>query len=129
MLNFNGKKLCGNCFSPIKSEPCPVCGYKKNAYKPEAGVLPVESVLMGRYSVGQVLGKGGFGVTYKAYDIRDGRVVAIKEYYPNGLVHRDTGTTQISVSSSQYEENFKSGADKFYEEAKMVSRFNGNPNI
>lgn len=129
MLNINGKKLCGNCFNPIKNEPCPYCGYKKSAYRPEPGALPVESVLMGRYSVGEVLGKGGFGVTYKAYDIRNDRIVAVKEYYPNGLVHRDTGTTQISVSSSRYEENFRSGADKFYDEAKTVARFNGNPNI
>ena len=129
MLNINGKKLCGNCFNPIKNEPCPYCGYKKSTYKPEPGALPVESVLMGRYSVGEVLGKGGFGVTYKAYDTRNDRIVAVKEYYPNGLVHRDTGTTQISVSSSQYEENFKTGADKFYNEAKTVARFNGSPNI
>ena len=129
MLNINGKKLCGNCFNSIKNEPCPYCGYKKSTYKPEPGALPVESVLMGRYSVGEVLGKGGFGVTYKAYDTRNDRIVAVKEYYPNGLVHRDTGTTQISVSSSQYEENFKTGADKFYNEAKTVARFNGSPNI
>lgn len=129
MLNINGKKLCSNCFNRIKSEPCPDCGYKKNTYRPDVGILPVGTMLKGRYSVGCVLGKGGFGVTYKAYDMRDDRIVAVKEYYPNGLVHRDTGTTQISVSNVQYEENFKTGADKFFEEAKTVSRFNGNPNI
>ena len=88
-MNFQGKKYCDRCLEVIKSEPCPHCGYKKNKYKPEFGILPVGTVLAGRYSVGKVLGKGGFGVTYKAFDTLMGRIVAIKEYYPNGLVHRD----------------------------------------
>lgn len=128
-MNDNGRKICNNCFRQIKTEPCKYCGYKKSAYRPEAGILPVGTVLKKRYCIGEVLGKGGFGVTYKAFDTVDSKIVAVKEYYPSGLVHRDTGTTQISVSSKQYEDNFKVGADKFFEEAKMVSRFNGNPNI
>lgn len=128
-MNDNGRKLCNNCFRQIKTEPCMYCGYKKSSYRPEAGILPVGTVLKKRYCIGEVLGKGGFGVTYKAFDTVDSKIVAVKEYYPSGLVHRDTGTTQISVSSKQYEDNFKVGADKFFEEAKMVSRFNGNPNI
>lgn len=128
-MNDNGRKICNNCFRQIKTEPCKYCGYKKSAYRPEAGILPVGTVLKKRYCIGEVLGKGGFGVTYKAFDTVDSKIVAVKEYYPSGLVHRDTGTTQISVSSKQYKDNFKVGADKFFEEAKMVSRFNGNPNI
>ena len=128
-MNDNGRKICNNCFRQIKTEPCKYCGYKKSAYRPEAGILPVGTVLKKRYCIGEVLGKGGFGVTYKAFDTVDSKIVAVKEYYPSGLVHRDTGTTQISVSSKQYEDNFKVGADKFFEEAKMVSKFNGNPNI
>lgn len=128
-MNDNSRKICNNCFRQIKTEPCKYCGYKKSAYRPEAGILPVGTVLKKRYCIGEVLGKGGFGVTYKAFDTVDSKIVAVKEYYPSGLVHRDTGTTQISVSSKQYEDNFKVGADKFFEEAKMVSRFNGNPNI
>lgn len=128
-MNDNGRKICNNCFRQIKTEPCKYCGYKKSAYRPEAGILPVGTVLKKRYCIGEVLGKGGFGVTYKAFDTVDSKIVAVKEYYPSGLVHRDTGTPQISVSSKQYEDNFKVGADKFFEEAKMVSRFNGNPNI
>ena len=128
-MNDNGRKICNNCFRQIKTEPCKYCGYKKSAYRPEAGILPVGTVLKKRYCIGEVLGKGGFGVTYRAFDTVDSKIVAVKEYYPSGLVHRDTGTTQISVSSKQYEDNFKVGADKFFEEAKMVSRFNGNPNI
>ena len=113
----------------IGGEPCPYCGFKRSKYKPEFGTLPVGTMLAGRYAVGQVLGKGGFGITYKAYDTVAGKVVAIKEYYPNGIVYRETGTTGVTVSDAVHTENFQTGAGKFYEEAKTVSRFNGNPNI
>ena len=123
----NGRKICDNCFLPYENEPCGNCGYKKSDYRPDIGTLPVGTILKQRYSIGLVLGRGGFGVTYKAYDMRDDRVVAIKEYYPNGIAHRDTGMTGISITVSP--DVFKAGADKFFEEAKTVSRFNGNPNI
>ena len=128
-MNLHGRKICDNCFSVIKGEPCPKCGYKRAKYRPEIGVLPVGTVLARHYTIGQVLGKGGFGVTYKAYDTRNDRVVAIKEYYPNGIAHRDTGTTGVSLTDVKQTETFKTGADKFFDEAKTVSKFNGNPNI
>lgn len=128
-MNIKGKKLCDNCFAEIKNEPCEKCGYKKLKYRPDVGVLPVGTVLKQKYHIGKVLGKGGFGITYKAYDAQLEKVVAIKEYYPNGIAHRDTGTTQMSVSDNTQTEAFNTGAEKFFEEAKTVSRFNGNPNI
>ena len=128
-MNLKGKRICDNCFTEIKSEPCKTCSYKKSLYHPEPGILPVGTILKHRYHIGQVLGRGGFGITYKAYDSQNDVIVAIKEYYPNGIAHRDTGTTQMSVTDSSQTDAFKSGADKFFEEAKTVSRFNGNPNI
>ena len=74
-MNIGKKRLCDNCFSEIKSEPCKCCGYKRSKYKPSVGNLPVGTVLNTDYVVGQVLGKGGFGITYKAYDTRNKKVV------------------------------------------------------
>ncbi len=128
-MNVNGKKLCNNCFQPTHGDVCKECGYKRTTYKPQPGIIPLGKMLNNRYVVGKVLGKGGFGITYKALDNKEKKIVAVKEYYPSGVVHRDTGTTKITVTSQSDEETFKIGADKFFEEAKLIARFNGNPNI
>ena len=86
-------------------------------------------ILAGRYMVGKVLGKGGFGITYLCYDLKLDKKVAVKEYLPDSLTHRNSGETAVSSYGDEREELYKNGAQKFYDEAKLVSRFNGNPNI
>lgn len=43
----------------------------------------------GRYTIRVALGNGGFGITYKAWDNRLRRYVAVKEFFPAGIVYRD----------------------------------------
>ena len=63
--------------------------------------LHQDSILHGRYIIKDVLGQGGFGITYKALDYQTREYVAIKEYFPSGLVVRNTQivapTTQAAV--------------------------------
>lgn len=109
---------------------CKNCGFSVSAYTPDATSLPVGSILMGKYIIGKVIGKGGFGITYAAYDSKAEKIVAIKEYYPNGTAYRSGDHTTVSVTDNKESGDlFKLGVEKFYEEAKLVSRFNGNPNI
>jgi serine/threonine protein kinase len=42
------------------------------------GNLPVGAVLVGRYKVQGVLGRGGMGVVYRVHDLRDGAMYALK---------------------------------------------------
>ena len=129
MITLNNKKLCENCFSEISSEPCPHCGFVKGSFRQDPIALSPGSVLNQRYMIGGVIGKGGFGITYLAYDIKLDARVAVKEYYPMGLAMRSPGNTLVTVSSRETEQSFRTGAEKFYNEAKMVAKFNGNPNI
>lgn len=129
MINVNNKKLCENCFAEITASPCPICGFDRAAYRHDPITLELGSVLNKRYLIGHVIGKGGFGITYLAYDLKLDSKIAIKEYYPMGVAIRNPGSMKVSVSNEQSEESFKSGAEKFYNEAKLVAKFNGNPNI
>ena len=129
MIEINGKKFCENCFKPVTGVVCKSCGFNSEEGSPDPTTLSPGSILMNRYVVGCVIGKGGFGITYLAYDALVNKKIAIKEYYPYGLAQRVTESTQVAVTSSDSAEAFNLGAEKFYNEAKLVSRFNGNPNI
>ncbi len=129
MITLNNKQLCESCFTEMTSEPCPYCGFEKSKYRQDPMTLTIGSTLNQRYMVGGVIGKGGFGITYLAYDLKLDARVAIKEYYPMGLAVRKPGSMQVSVSTVEAGESFRAGAEKFYNEAKMVAKFNGNPNI
>ncbi len=130
MLTINGKNLCSLCFSEIPrgTKTCACCNGMPNITR-YSTALKEGVILRGRYVVGKVLGKGGFGITYLCYDLKENRRVAIKEYLPDTLAHRNSGETRVSIYDGEKEGFFKSGAQKFFDEAKLVSRFNGNPNI
>lgn len=129
MITVNDRKLCENCFMETDQEPCPFCSYDKSRRKRDITVLEMGSILDGRYMTGGVIGKGGFGITYLAYDIKLDKRVAVKEYYPRGIATRGEDRVTVSASDENSERTFRDGAERFYKEAELVSRFNGNPNI
>ena len=130
-MNINNTNLCTRCFeqNPEGLGVCAFCGYSDNETGELTTNLPIGTMLMGRFITGKVLGKGGFGITYLAYDLKNDRKVAIKEYMPDNLSYRSPGSSLVSTYSGEKEEFFKQGSEKFYEEAKTISKFNGHPNI
>jgi hypothetical protein len=128
-MNINNKNLCPNCFAGASTALCASCGFQEGSPSPFPTALPLGTILLGRYIIGRTLGKGGFGVTYLAYDSVEDKKVAVKEYLPDTLSHRTPGETLVSSYHGDKEESFKIGVEKFYEEAQMVSRFNGNPGL
>lgn len=79
------KIQCPNCFEYYENdvELCPHCGYAQGEHAAEALHMDPGSVLQNRYRIGRVLGFGGFGVTYLAWDMVLDIKVAIKEYLPS----------------------------------------------
>lgn len=65
MIEINGKHLCESCFCEMTEGTfCSNCGYNPSQTVGDPTMLQSGSVLLGKYVVGKVLGKGGFGVTY-----------------------------------------------------------------
>lgn len=73
------------------------------------------------YRLAEVLGVGGFGITYRAVHTTLGLDVAIKEYLPNEFAVRD-GTT-VHPKSQADQNGFEWGLDRFVEEAKTLVLF------
>ena len=86
--------ICYNCFKERDSQegPCPYCGFDLSEnVKKYPVALRAGTVLNGRYIVGRVLGQGGFGITYLAWDTQLEAKVAVKEYMPGSWRAELTG--------------------------------------
>ena len=108
---------------------CPHCGYKQGTPAREAYQLPPETILNGRYLVGRVLGFGGFGITYIAWDLQLEKKVAIKEYMPSDFATRSPGETRVSIYSGKAGGLFAAGMKGFLDESKRLAVFNHEEGI
>ena len=112
-----------------KFEMCPYCGYFEGIAPKEPYHLAPGTMLNERYAIGNVLGFGGFGITYKAWDKKLDSVVAIKEYYPSGIVNRPPGTNKLLLFSGRKKKEFEYGLIRFIDEARNMTKFNAHKNI
>jgi serine/threonine protein kinase len=83
--------------------------------------LPPGSVV-GGFQILQVLGQGGFGIVYVAFDPGLHRKVAIKEYFPQQFARREG--LAVSPSHPGATEMFESGLQRFVREARLLSLIN-----
>lgn len=77
---------------------------------------------LGEFELKRVLGVGGFGIVYLAFDHALEREVAIKEYMPASLAGR-TETQHVSLRSRSDADTFALGLRSFVNEAKLLARF------
>ena len=122
--------LCMGCMADREGrDVCPRCGYVEGT-RPEVPFhLPPRTVLNGRYLLGKVLGHGGFGITYLAWDMRLNVKLAIKEYMPHDFASRTAGEREVQAYSGTVHEQFGYGLQKFLEEARILAQFNNHPGI
>ena len=92
--------------------------------------LKKETKLNGRYIITSVLGEGGFGITYYGVDDLFGNEVAIKEFFPQGIVTRNNEyTDNVTVTYAKQDEAFLAGKKRFIGEARVMAKFNGDQGI
>ncbi len=87
----------------------------------DAGLFPVGSRLA-EFEITRVVGQGGFGVVYEAWDHTLERVVAIKEYLPTSLSTRQQDGTVVPLSE-RHRETFDLGMRSFINEARLLAQF------
>ena len=124
-------KRCLRCFQNYEENKteCPWCGFRESQQLKEPQYLSAGTVLQNRYEIGAVVGAGGFGITYAAWDRVLEQRVAIKEYMPGEFSTRTPGETRVSVYGGEKEEQYKNGRDKFYEESQRLAKFQDVPGI
>ncbi len=128
-MDIDGKLYCPKCMRVIESEGvCPHCGYDPSVAPPGAA-LGMGTLLNDRYQLGAVIGQGGFGITYAAWDELLGRPVAIKEYFPMDYAVRNTDLTDEVDTAENAQAIYLDGMLRFERESHLLAELQGIPEI
>ena len=121
--------LCPICTSPVPAaaRTCPTCGAPlAPTIGADVGTVHAHALKPGtrldggNFSVGRVLGHGGFGITYLGADLRRGHPVALKEFFPAGSGRLDL---EVTPPATLRGENYHAALERFLEEGRVLARF------
>ncbi|RYX82838.1 hypothetical protein EON83_17530 [bacterium] len=117
--------LCPVCQSPNPEDArfCTTCGSPLPAVEaaPESFILkPRTSLRDGAFIIEELLGAGGFGLTYRARESGLGREVAVKEFFPYGSTRQNGLVVPPSTVTA---ESWRHELGAFRDEALTLARF------
>ncbi len=120
---------CFHCFKEVQQDfdVCPYCGEKKIVEPKEIVYLYPGTILAGKYIIGTVVGSGGFGVIYRAWDMHHEVVVAIKEFYYSNCMNRIAGEPRVNVFDKTREE-YIYRKNRFLAEAQAMAKVASHKN-
>jgi serine/threonine protein kinase len=78
---------------------------------------------LGEFEILGLIGEGGFGIVYRAYDYSLQREVALKEYMPSSIAARLNDGIGVAVKSPRHAEAFQAGLRSFVNEARLLAKF------
>ncbi|MBV9469524.1 MAG: serine/threonine protein kinase, partial [Abitibacteriaceae bacterium] len=82
-------------------------------------LAPATPLQDGAFILDEVLGEGGFGITYRAHEIRLNRLVAIKEFFPTGCARAEN---QVQFPGDMSEREQHEARHNFLNEARILAR-------
>ena len=122
-------RRCYGCMNMVEQNTvCSHCGFdgRPNALHQ----LPMGVILKERYLIGRVLGQGGFGITYMGWDGVRNIPVAIKEFFPGGVVHRQSvNSMDVECYTGNVSQGFDRNKKRFVKEANTLAQLKGLPEI
>lgn len=83
--------------------------------------LPIGTRLA-EFEISDIVGEGGFGTVYLAFDHSLQRTVAIKEYMPAALSGRGA-SQEVVVRAKRHRDTFEAGLKSFINEARLLAQF------
>ena len=106
-----GQGACVSCGAPLALAPAVPTRY----------LPPGHALQQGKFTVGRVLGEGGFGITYKGAHKDLQRTVAIKELFPSDLSAVRVGI-HVAVPEAK-RDDFRRARDSALKEARVIAGF------
>jgi serine/threonine protein kinase len=82
-----------------------------------------EGTRLAEFEITGLIGEGGFGIVYLAWDPSLQRQVAVKEYMPSSLAARTSTGLGVAVRSPRHADTFQAGLKSFVNEARLLARF------
>ncbi|MDE7350549.1 MAG: protein kinase [Muribaculaceae bacterium] len=87
------------------------------------GLKPGTTLRHETYRIKRVLGQGGFGITYLAFDLTLERYVAIKEFFPKDYCDREETTSHVTLGTQNSSDFVGKLKAKFLKEARNIAKF------
>jgi serine/threonine protein kinase len=103
------------------SERCRRCGYRVGAPPESPLQLLPGTILNKEILIGRRLGQGGFGITYIAYDLKNDRRLAVKEYFPREISTRSQNHRTLNPLNDRDRKDLEYGLERFGDEARLVA--------
>ena len=126
-------RRCMKCMHALAAGEtvCPECGRPYGSVKAESFALKPGMILDGKYLVGEMLGQGGFGITYIGFDLLLEQKIAIKEYFPmsTGMVSREGRSTVVWSDAVMQKSGVEKGFDSFLKEARKMAKLRSIPSV
>lgn len=128
-MGYPKHNLCMQCMNGYCiNGRCNACGSPEIHTQKIAVALPVGYLLRHRYLIGCVLGKGGFGITYVAWDTKNDKRIAVKELFPNGVVERSEDNHTIRILPDK-KSSFETLLNSFQKEVGVLIQLQNHKNI